>query len=156
MNRWFQGTGIAVLIALLGFWLWRHYGASDETRIRAVIGKMQRVIEAGEGVLMAAKLEPCIAPTYSDAAGMNKSQLIQYIVGYRSQLEAVSIYLTDLSITMQDEGTAEATFSARLVGRVKGNVTESEHYSDRFRLDFRKSDLGWQMTRSESDRGRAR
>ncbi len=161
MKRLVRITLVIAISAVVGWWLWSHYGISEEARVRRVIAKMQQLIERGEGLKLSWGLNDCIAHDYSDPWGMNKGTLVQAILGYRSQYEEVTIYITDLKIQVNPVSTpggeiAEATFAVRVVGRAKSNASDSvlpaEQYSEQYHLTLRKSDIGWQMTSAESAR----
>ncbi len=157
MKKTLKWLGVVVALLLVGWWLWARYGVTEEKRVRKVIAKMQEAVERGGRAKMALGLEGCIAQDFADRVGLNKTMLIEALIGYRSQFDSVNIDISDLTITVttaptaNDFPTAEAKFAARLIGNKSG---QNDQYSDRFRLTFKKSDLGWQMTNAEGEQTR--
>jgi hypothetical protein len=145
--KWlFRIAGVALLV-LASWWLWQRIFVTDEQRIQRQISSMARAVEAGNLL----KLEAGIAQDYSDDFGFDKSTLLGAVRTFRAQHDAILILITDEKIAVEpDHQRAEAVFIAKILAKAKGSVTDSELRTDRFRLSFRKTDQGWQMTGAES------
>lgn len=153
---------LVVLVGLLGWWAWRYFVVSEETRVQRVIARMQTLVEQTQGLRLAAGLENCVAQDYSDKLGANKTSLVEAIVGYRKMFATVTISISNLKITVAPlpanapaptPRTAEAEFDARVSGVTAGGGTATparEDYSDHFHAKFRKTEAGWQMLSAES------
>jgi hypothetical protein len=139
-------AGVAVLI-LAGWWLWQRIFVTDEQRIARQISSMARAVETGNLL----NLEAGIAQDYSDDFGFDKSTVLAAVRSFRAQHDAILILISDEKITVEpDRQQAQAVFIAKILAKAKGSVTDSELRTDRFRIRFRKTDQGWQMTRAES------
>ncbi len=139
-------AGFATLV-LLGWWMWQRIFVTDEQRVHRLIKSMAQAVEAGNLL----KLEAGIAQDYGDDFGSDKSAVLAAVRSFRAQYESILILLSDLQITVSpDHQTAQAVFIAKILAKTKGSLTDSELRADRFRLFFRKTDHGWQMTRAES------
>jgi ketosteroid isomerase-like protein len=139
-------AGIAVLI-LAGWWLWQKIFVTDEQRVQRQISSMARAVETGNLL----KLEAGLAQDYSDDFGFDKSTVLGAVRAFRAQHDEILIFITDLKITIEpDHQQAQAVFIAKILAKAKGSLGDSELRTDRFRLAFRKTDQGWQMTRAES------
>jgi len=141
-----RGAGVAVLL-LLGWWLWQRVFVTDEQRVQRLVSSMSRAVESGNLL----KLESNIAQDYSDDFGLDKSTVLGAVRSFRAQYDGVLILISDLKITIEpDHQKAQAVFIAKILAKAKGSLADSELRTDRFRLAFRKTDQGWQMTRAES------
>jgi len=139
-------AGIAVLVAL-GWWAWQRIFVTDEQRIQHLIGGMEKAVETGNLL----KLESAVAQDYSDDFGLDKSSLLGAVRAFRGQYDGVLILVSDLKITVEpDHQEAQAVFVAKILAKPKGSLADSELRTDRFRLQFRRSDQGWQMLHAES------
>ena len=139
-------AGVAILV-FAGWWLWQRIFVTDEQRIQRQISSMARAVETGNLL----KLEAGIAQDYSDDFGFDKSTVLVAVRSFRRQQDGVLILITDLKITVEpDHQRAQAVFIAKILAKAKGSLADSELRTDRFRLAFRKTDQGWQMTRAES------
>ena len=136
---------IALLVAV--WWIWQRVFVSDETRIRLQLFTMTRAVEQGNLL----RLEGVIAGDYSDSFGMDKSTLLGAVRAYRQEHEGLFIHLSDKTVTVEDDHEkAQAVFVAKVVAKPKGGAGETQLFSDRFRLSFRKTDQGWKLFRAES------
>ena len=145
--KWLMRLAGVALMVLLSWWLWQKIFVTDEQRIQRVISSMTRAVESGNLL----KLESNIAQDYSDDFGFDKSTLLGGVRTFRVQYDGVLILISDLKITIEpDHQTAQAVFIAKILAKSKGSLADSELRTDRFRLAFRKTDQGWQMTRAES------
>jgi hypothetical protein len=139
-------VGIAVLVAL-GWWAWQRIFVTDEQRIQHLIGGMEKAVETGNLL----KLESAVAQDYGDDFGLDKSSLLGAVRAFRGQYDGVLILVSDLKITVEpDHQEAQAVFVAKILAKPKGSLADSELRTDRFRLQFRRSDQGWQMLHAES------
>ena len=139
-------AGVAILV-FAGWWLWQRIFVTDEQRIQRQISSMARAVETGNLL----KLEAGIAQDYSDDFGFDKSTVLGAVRSFRAQQDGVLILISDLKITVEpDHQRAQAVFIAKILAKAKGSLADSELRTDRFRLAFRKTDQGWQMTRAES------
>ncbi len=138
---------VLILALLAAWWAWQHFFVSDETRIRLQLVSMTRAVEQGNIL----RLEGTIANDYSDDFGMDKPSLLAGMRSYQQQHEGLFIHLSDVQIEVQpDHQRARAIFIAKVVSKSRGGPTESDLFSDRFRLFFRKTDQHWQLIRAES------
>ena len=139
-------AGVAILV-FAGWWLWQRIFVTDEQRIQRQISSMARAVETGNLL----KLEAGIAQDYSDDFGFDKSTVLVAVRSFRARQDGVLILISDLKITVEpDHQRAQAVFIAKILAKAKGSLADSELRTDRFRLAFRKTDQGWQMTRAES------
>jgi hypothetical protein len=138
---------LLVLILLAAWWVWQRFFVTDETRIRLQLVSMARAVEQGNVL----RLDGTIASDYSDDFGMDKSTLLAGIAQYRQQHDGLFIHLSDVQIEVQpDHKRARALLIAKVVSKSKSGQTESDLFSDRFRLFFRNTNQGWQLIRAES------
>ena len=138
---------LLILTLLAAWWAWQRFFVSDETRIRLQLVTMARAVEQGNIL----KLEGAIATDYTDDFGMDKSTLLAGIAQYRQQHDGLFIHLSDIQIEVQpDHQKARALLIAKVVSKSKSGATESDLFSDRFRLFFRNNDRHWQLIRVES------
>jgi len=139
-------AGVGILVFAV-WWLWQRIFVTDEQRIQRQISSMARAVETGNLL----KLEAGIAQDYSDDFGFDKSTVLVAVRSFRARQDGVLILISDLKITVEpDHQRAQAVFIAKILAKAKGSLADSELRTDRFRLLFRKTDLGWQMTRAES------
>jgi hypothetical protein len=139
-------AGIVVLV-LAGWWLWQKIFVTDEQRVQRQISSMVRAVETGNLL----KLEGAVAQDYSDDFGFDKSTVLAAVRAFRAQQDGVLILISDLAVTIEpDRQHAHAVFIAKVLAKAKGSFADSELRTDRYRLSFRKTDQGWQMTRAES------
>ena len=139
-------AGVAILV-FAGWWLWQRIFVTDEQRIQRQISSMARAVETGNLF----KLEAGIAQDYNDDFGFDKSTVLGAVRAFRAQQDGVLILVSDLKIAVEpDHQRAQAVFIAKILAKAKGSLADSELRTDRFRLLFRKTDQGWQMTRAES------
>ena len=139
-------AGVGILV-FAGWWLWQRIFVTDEQRIQRQISSMARAVETGNLL----KLEAGIAQDYSDDFGFDKSTVLVAVRSFRARQDGVLILISDLKITVEpDHQRAQAVFIAKILAKAKGSLADSELRTDRFRLLFRKTDQGWQMTRAES------
>lgn len=142
-------TRILVLIALLlgAWWIWSRVFVSDEARIRVQLLSMTRSVEQGSLL----RLEDAIANDYQDDLGADKSTLLGGVRAYRQQYDGLFIHLSDVTVTVEpDHQKAQAAFVAKVMAKPKGGGGETQLFSDRFRLFFRKTDQGWKLYRTQS------
>jgi hypothetical protein len=146
MKWFFRLAGVGLLL-LAGWWLWQRIFVTDEQRVARQIASMARAVETGNLL----KLEAGIAQDYSDDFGFDKSTVLAAVRTFRAQHDAILILLSDEKITVEPgHQHAQAVFIAKILTKAKGSLADSELRTDRFRLSFRKTDQGWQMTRAES------
>ena len=139
-------AGVGILVFAV-WWLWQRIFVTDEQRIQRQISSMARAVETGNLL----KLEAGIAQDYSDDFGFDKSTVLVAVRSFRARQDGVLILISDLKITVEpDHQRAQAVFIAKILAKAKGSLADSELRADRFRLAFRKTDHGWQMTRAES------
>ena len=144
--KWVTRAVALAVLALAIWWLWQRVFATDETRIKRLIGSMTQAVERGNLL----RLEDAIASDYSDGFGLDKSSVLGAIRSFRSTYEQMFIILSDMEIRVEpDHQTAEAVFIAKVLARAKG-TTDAELRTDRYRLQFRKTDQGWKLYRAES------
>ncbi len=145
--RWIRLVLVLVVIFGVAWWVWERFLVSDETRIRLRIRGMEQAVEQGNLL----RLSDAIADDYSDDAGMDKSSLLGAVRAFRQQYEGLIIHLSDLQIQIDpDHQKAQATFVAKAVNKPKEGGSESELFTDRFRLFFHETGQGWQLVRAES------
>jgi hypothetical protein len=145
--KWLIRIVIFGALVLMGWWLWQRVFVTDEQRIQRQISSMARAVETGNLL----KLEAGIAQDYSDDFGFDKSTILAAVRSFRAQHDAILILISDEKITVEpDHQNAHAVFIAKILAKAKGSLADSELRADRFRLSFRKTDQGWQMTRAES------
>ncbi len=145
--KWFLRIAGLALLALAGWWLWQRIFVTDEQRIARQISSMARAVEAGNLL----KLEAGIAQDYSDDFGFDKSTVLAAVRSFRAQHDAILILITDEKINIEpDHQRGQAVFIAKILAKAKGSVADTELRTDRYRLSFRKTDQGWQMTRAET------
>jgi ketosteroid isomerase-like protein len=145
--KWLMRIAGVVILVFAGWWLWQRIFVTDEQRVQRQISSMARAVETGNLF----KLEAAIAQDYSDDFGFDKSTVLAAVRSFRAQQDGVLILLSDLKITVEpDLQRAQAVFIAKILAKAKGSLADSELRTDRFRLMFRKTDQGWQMTRAES------
>jgi len=140
---------ILIVIALLAavWWIWQRVFVSDETRIRLQLISMTRAVEQGNLL----RLEGAITEDYSDDVGLDKSSLLAGVRAYRQQHDRLFIHPSDVRVDIgPDHQKAQAAFVAKVVAKPKGGAGETQLFSDRFRLFFRKTDQGWKLFRAES------
>ena len=146
MMKWMMRLLGVVVLVLVGWWLWERVFVTDQTRVRRLIAAMQRHVEQGNLI----RLADTIAQDYSDDRGLDKGTLLGAVRSYRAQYDTVFIHLSDLQVTVEpDHRRAQAVFIAKVLVKPRGGQ-ETELFSDRFRLFFRKTEEGWQMIRAES------
>jgi len=138
---------IFVAVVLTAWWIWRRVFVSDESWIRLQLFSMTRAVEQGNLL----RLAGTIADDYSDSLGMDKSTLLGAVRSYRQQHEGLFVHLSDVTVTVEgDHRKAQAVFVAKVLVKPKGGADETQLFSDRFRLFFRKIDQGWKLYRIES------
>ncbi|HTS17474.1 MAG TPA: hypothetical protein VMP11_07870 [Verrucomicrobiae bacterium] len=145
--KWlFRITVVAIIVfALWQAWEWLF--VTDEMRIQRQISIMSSAAEKGD--LM--KLSNAVASDYGDDWGLDKSTLLGAVQSYHAQYSPIFIHISDLKVTVDpDRQKAQAIFIAKIIARARGSASESEAREDRFRLYFRKTDSGWELTRAES------
>jgi ketosteroid isomerase-like protein len=145
--KWIKRAIIAVALVGLGWWIWQRVFVSDETRIRLQLVSMTRAVEQGNLL----RLEGAIASDYSDDAGLDKTSLLGGVRAFRQQHNALFIHLSDVRVDVEDDHQkAQAVFVAKVMVKPKDGAGETQLFSDRFRLFFRKTDQGWKLFRAES------
>ena len=145
--KWIKRSIMAVVIVVFGWWIWQRVFVSDETRIRLQLVSMTRAVEQGNLL----RLEDAIASDYSDDVGLDKSSLLGGVRAFRQQHDGLFIHLSDVRVDVEsDHQKAQAVFVAKVVVKPKSGMGETQLFSDRFRLFFRKTDQGWKLFRSES------
>jgi len=145
--RWLKRAVMAVAIVAFGWWFWQRFLVGDEARVRRQLFSMTRAVEQGNVL----RLEGALADDYSDSLGMDKSTLLGGMRAYRQQHEGLFIHLSEVTITVEaDHQKAQAVFVAKVLVKPKSGAGETQLFSDRFRLFFRKSDQGWKLFRTES------
>jgi ketosteroid isomerase-like protein len=145
--RWIRLVLVLAVIFGAAWWVWERFLVSDETRIRLRMKGMEQAVEQGNLL----RLADAIADDYSDDAGMDKSSLLGAVRAFRQQHDGLVIHLSDVAIQVDpDHQKAQAAFVARVVSKPKEGGDESELFTDRFRLFFRKTGQGWQLVRGES------
>ena len=147
MMKWIGRLLGVALVALLAWWAWNRWFVSDETRVRRQLASMQKSVEQGNLL----RLSEAIAPDYNDDRGLDKATLITVVRSYRMQQESVFIHLSDQQVTVEpDHRRAQSVFVAKVLAKPRGGGQETELFTERFRLFFRKTDQGWQLIRAES------
>ncbi len=137
---------LLVLVAAGGWYGARHLFATEETRLRRQIAAMERAVEKGNFLA----LQSAIASDYSDDRGLDKETLVAAVRAYRLQYGSMFIHLSDLTTELDgDSGTARVVLIAKVLATPRAGGGESELFSDRFRLAFRKQEGQWQLTRAE-------
>ena len=133
---------------MAGWWIWQRVFVSDETRIRLQLVSMTRAVEQGNLL----RLEGAIASDYSDDFGLDKSSLLGGVRALSPATRGLvhSPFRRDASTVEADHQKAQAVFVAKVVVKPKGGAGETQLFSDRFRLFFRKTDQGWKLFRTES------
>ena len=145
--KWLKYAVGLVVLVLLAWWVREKFFISDETRVRRQLAVMTKAVQ-GSGMLT---LEGCIATDYRDDHGLERSTLIMAIRTYRMQYERLLIFLSELTVEMQPDGqTAKVAFIAKVLAQPRGGLIDSEMFTDRFRVYFRKTDGRWLMYRAES------
>ena len=145
--KWLIRIAFVAVVVIAGWWLWQKIFVTEEQRIARQISSMARAVESGNLL----KLESNIAQDYSDDFGLDKSTVLAAVRTFRSQHDGVLILISDMNVQIEpDRQHAHAVFIAKILARAKGTVADSELRTDRYRLSFRKTDQGWQMTRAET------
>lgn len=144
--KWIARSAGGVVLAALGWFLWQRVFVTEEQRIHRALASMEQGVETGNLF----KLDAGIAQDYADDFGFDKAALIGAVRSFRAQYDEIFIHISDLTITIESEDKASATLIAKVLAKAKGALAESELRTDRFRLTFRKTEQGWQMTRAES------
>jgi len=97
------------------------------------------------------QLEDKITQDYTDDFGFDKSTIIAGVRSFRSQYDALLIFITDSQVEVAaNHQTAQAVFIAKVLAKTPGALRESEIHADRFRIYFRLTGNVWKMTRVES------
>jgi ketosteroid isomerase-like protein len=144
--KWLVRIVVAGLLVFALWELWQRVFVTDEMRIKRQIGTMAQAVEKGEIL----KLSDAIANDYSDDHGLDKSALLAAVRWFRSQREALFIYISDQKIEINpDAQGAQAVIVAKVLSKTKGG-DQTELNADRFRLFFRKTENGWKLSRTES------
>jgi ketosteroid isomerase-like protein len=145
--KWLLRIVMAGVVVLLAWQIWQRMFVTDEKRIKKQISIMAGAVEKGDVL----RLSDALAGDYSDDWGLDKSMLLGAVRSFRAQYDALFIHISDLTVTVDpDHQKAQAIFIAKVLAKAKGSVSESEVRADRFRLYFRKTDSGWNLTRTES------
>jgi hypothetical protein len=146
MMKWIGRLVGAVILVLIGWWLWDRVFVTDETRVRRQIAAMQKCVEQGNLV----RLADAISPDYNDDRGLDKGVLLAAVRSYRAQYDTLFIHLSDVQVTVEpDRHRARAVLIAKVLAKPRSGL-ETELFSDRFRLFFRQTDKGWKLIRVES------
>ncbi|HVM62716.1 MAG TPA: hypothetical protein VMV72_17775 [Verrucomicrobiae bacterium] len=145
--KWLLRVAVAGLVAFALWRAWEWMFVTDEMRIQRQISIVAGAAEKGELV----KLSNAVAGDYSDDRGLDKSTLLAAIQSYHAQYSPIFIHISDLTVTVDpDHQKAQAVFIAKIIAKARGSMSGSDVQEERFRLFFRKTDTGWQLTRAES------
>jgi hypothetical protein len=145
--KWLLRLVAAGVIAFVLWQIWQRVFVTDETRIRHQITLMTRSVEKGNVL----ELSDAVAADYSDDWGMDKSTLIGAVRSFRMDYDALSVHLSDLTVTVDpDHQIGKAAFMAKVTARLKGSPTDKDIVTNHFALYFHKTDSSWKLTRVES------
>jgi ketosteroid isomerase-like protein len=145
--KWIGRIFILAVVALLAVWLWQRLFVSEETRVKTLIASMERAVQTGNFV----RLADGIAGDYRDDRGLDKPTLLAYVRAARAQYQSLFIHITDLTIELADDRQqAHAVLIARVLASPRAGAAQTELFTERFRLHFRKTDQGWKLVRAES------
>ena len=145
--KWLTRLLLVILLAGCGWWLWQRMFVTDEQRVKRHLSAMAHAVETGNLI----KLEDGIAHDYSDDFGFDKATIIGGVRSFRSQYNALLIFITDLKVEVADDHQkAEAVFIAKVLAKASGALNASEVHADRYRIYFRRTDGGWKIARIES------
>jgi hypothetical protein len=145
--KWMLRITVAAIVALALWRAWQWLFVTDEMRVQRQISTMTSAVERGDIM----KLSNALASDYSDSWGLDKSTLLGAVHSYRAQYDPIFIHISDLTVTVDpDHQKAQAVFIAKIIARARGGLSDSEAREDRFRLYFRRNDLGWELVRAES------
>ena len=135
-----------LLLALIGWWAWQKLTVTDEQRIRRTVGAMQRAVEKMNFL----SLDSYIAGDYHDDRGLDKSSLLAAVRVTRLQYSTFLVFLSDTTVTVDpDRQNATVVFIAKVLATPRDGGAESELFTERFRLTFRKLDNAWKLTSTE-------
>ena len=136
---------LVVIVAVVGFRVWRNAAISEEERVRRVIQAGERAIE-GKDLAGVAKH---ISADYSDAFEMDKRTAIMLAQRLFQEYDKFFIHLQALEVEIAEGGeTAHARFMATVLASYRGAVEQKrlvEKGRDRFLLTFRKEDGNWRL-----------
>ena len=145
--KWLIRIAFVAAVIFAGWWLWQKIFVTDEQRVQRQISSMARAVETGNIL----KLESAVAQDYADDFGFDKSTVLGAVRAFRAQHDGVLILISDMNVQIEpDREHAHAVFIAKILAKSKGSLADAELRTDRYRLSFRKTDGGWQMTRAET------
>lgn len=144
--RW-VARGLALLIVVgVGWWLAYRLTVTEEQRLLRTLSVMQRAVER----MNLLTLEGYIAGDYSDERGLDKQSLLLAVRNVRLQYSTFLVFRSDtVTEIAPDATTATVTFVAKVVATPTEGGAETELFTERFRLSFRKQDNAWRLTRVE-------
>ena len=146
MKRLKRIAGAGLALALI-WWVSQRVFVTEEKRVRRALASLESAVETGNIF----KLDAGIAQDYTDTFGFDKPTAINAVRVFRAQHDSIFIHISDLTVTVEPDGQrAQAAFIAKILAKPKGALTESELRTDRFRVTFRKTGQGWQLTGTES------
>jgi len=144
--KWLTRIVVVVALVLVGWWVKERFFVSDETRIKRALDALVKAVETGNMV----GLSDGIAADYSDDRDLDKGTLVAMVHGYRSQQQAIFIFLTEMKVEVEaSRHAAQVTLIANILIKPKGGA-DTHMDGERFRLYFRKDDRGWKLARVES------
>lgn len=112
--------------------------SSDEEQVRAVVDAMEEAAEARD----ASDVLKHVAPSYSDSAGFDKSQLQNFLRGYFLAHPKLELLVTVESLEFPVDGLAQAVVSIATVEVTDPGLT-------RLKVEFRRSGGAWQVVRAD-------
>jgi len=144
--KWF--TRILLILALggLAWWGWQRLTITEEQRVRRSLATLQRAVENMNFLT----LDGGIAADYRDDRGLDKPALLTAIRAARLPYKTFLIFLTETTVTVEpDQQTATVVFIAKVLATPRDGGAESELFTERFRLTFRRLDRAWQLVATE-------
>lgn len=144
--RWIARIVALLILVAVGWWLAHRLTVTEEQRLLRTLSAMQRAVERTN--LLA--LEGYIAQDYSDDRGLDKTSLLMAVRNVRLQYRTFLVLRSDtITEIAPDATTATVTFVAKVLATPHDGAGETELFTERFRLFFRKQDNAWRLTRVE-------
>jgi ketosteroid isomerase-like protein len=111
---------------------------SDEQQVRALVDEVESATEARD----ASDVLEHVAADYSDSRGLDKTQLQNFLRGYFLAHPRVELLVDIESLEFPVDGLAQAVITVTTV-----ELTDPGR--QRLKVEFRRSDDGWRVTRAD-------
>ncbi len=148
--KWVMRIILVVAAISTLIWVYRKVVISEQTRIERQILAMKRAVETGQIL----KLNNAIATGYSDDRGFDKRTVLGFIGSVRRQYDVILIRISNQDIELApDRLSAKVRLKAQVLSVSVGSLAETDLYTDRFELEFRKMRGDWLLYRVESPGG---